>query len=96
MLERLMRGHERAGQFFTDLTIFAATLAGIAAGAFTRTSRTVYPLRCSRCGRPIRVATREHPASGWGTPMYRDARGHYACDGTIRTRHTPGLPERSI
>lgn len=90
MIGRLFAGYERARQFAVDLTVFGATLVGVVAATVARPDPARFPMRCRSCGRRIRIASREHPSAGWqGRAMYRDPSGGYACDGTIRTRHTP-------
>lgn len=80
----------RARQFLIDLRILGATLASAVTEVVRPPAPADYPMRCRKCRRRIRIASREHPSAGYqGLAMYRDARGHYACDGTIRTRHLP-------
>lgn len=80
----------RPGQFLADLSILLRTVATLVRLKAWRRPAETYPLRCQHCTRSIRLATTEHPtARAHGIAVYRDAAGHYSCDGTIRMRHQP-------
>lgn len=100
MIERLVRGYDRAEQLLTDLKILGVTVVEIAvavAGAvvwrFWRAPQVLtfddlFEKRCQHCEQSISFEP-PPPSPPVRLGRWRGADGSTSCDGTLRMLHEP-------